>query len=163
MAEPPPLELDNDPGWERTWPVIESVLVALLSLFVLAGLAGLLGKGPLSKAQAQLPGLAATVTYERLARNDTPADLTVQWKGAPAARLAQITLDRSLLDALTVTDSTPRAVAAAPLADGVAWFFPVAPEGGQVTFHVQPRRPGPANGRLGLFGRAVPLNFFVFP
>jgi len=169
MAPRPPLQFDTDDRLETIWKVLQKGLLVLLSLMVVAGLLGLLGRGPLSHAVTPLPAIQGAVRYDHLARNTTSGQSSVEWKSRPAAAQTEISLDRGLPDAVQVTATTPTASAYRITPDGAAWSFAAPPQGAgqimvnRVTFHIGTSKVGLTRGRLRLLGQDAVLKSFVFP
>src|SRR5438309_901174 len=67
-----------DAEFERFWVVLQKWVWAVMALFVAAGLAGVFGRGPLSKAKAGSQSRPVSVEYERFARYKTPSRLKVR-------------------------------------------------------------------------------------
>jgi hypothetical protein len=70
------LEVGYDARFERSWTHAEWVGRGLMLLFATAGLAGLLGRGPLSHRTVSPPGGSLTVDFEPIARSQTPTQVT---------------------------------------------------------------------------------------
>ena len=161
MAEKPKL-VDADEPFERVWGIAQTAIVGMLAVMVIAGCTGLLGRGPLSHAEKSLPATGGQVTFERLARNNTPSQIVVAWdrgSGGPGA----IVFDQPLVDAIRITSITPAPISTGSEGTAAAFNFATLPGKGRVVFSVQPARPGVFTGRLWVLGQTVNLSGFTFP
>jgi hypothetical protein len=164
MPELPPLSVAEAPGFEDRWARAKIVLVSLMGLIVLAGLAGVFGRGPLSQAKAEAPDLAATVTYERIQGRDTPGQISLNFKRVSSRPDATVTLDPALAEHLNITTTQPRSIAAWNSADGASHRFQLGPDGrGKIVLLVQPSRPGVVRGALTVDGERLPINLLIWP
>lgn len=78
------LDLDDDPGFLRRERQVTKIGWVVLVLFVLAGLLGLLGPGPLSGTTAGAAGDAVRIEHERVVHLDSAHRLTLLVDGAAA-------------------------------------------------------------------------------
>lgn len=166
MAAGPDLDLDlNDsPRFEDNWAKVKAVLIVVLALFVAGGLAGVFGRGPLSRASAQLPASGAQVSWERFARNHTAGEISVEFTSPGPSPAAEIAFDRPLLDHVKITTTQPRAAIERANGAGAVYGFQMGPGGrGKVVFSVEPSKSGPADGAITVNGERLPLNIFVWP
>ncbi len=71
------LEVGYNPAFEAGWHRNEIAGRVVLVIFVIAGLAGLLGSGPFSHRRITFPaGRLAAIDFEPIARMDTPTQVT---------------------------------------------------------------------------------------
>jgi hypothetical protein len=73
----PGLDIDTDLAFQRRWWMAERVAWVLLSLLLIAGLAGAFGGGPLSRARTSDFEGGVFIEYERFARLRAPTELRV--------------------------------------------------------------------------------------
>jgi len=139
----------------REWRV-QRIGWVLLTLFIAAALAGLLGgRGPLVKASARAPGGTLAVEYDRFVRQEAETTISVQARSADAASdELRVWILRPYLDAVTITSITPepeRVVLDEPRA---TYVFRVSPGTGTsvVRFELQVRTVGRLSGAMGLVG-----------
>ena len=153
--------------FEQRWWQVEKIGWGVMLLLVLAGLSGVFGRGPLSRATAEASDGSAKVEYERFARNHTPASLAVTLRGAALQPpRATVWLSRELTASMPVSRVEPQPVSAAPHADGTTWTFdvPAATDSATVRFVVEPASPWRKRGQLRAgTGAAVELPIFVYP
>jgi hypothetical protein len=162
------VELGADPQFEHGWQRTQRIAWLALGLFVLAGLAGVFGRGPLSKAQLASDTGAATLEYERFARNKTPAKLKLKINipGGVQGPL-MISISRALLDTLRLEQAlpTPAAVRADPR--GAVLEFRAPQESGefQITLTQEPSSPGIVEGSLALTsgGGRMSIRQVIYP
>jgi len=159
------LEIGQDLDFQRREWVVQrgAWLVVLLILFI--GLAGLLGGGPLSHAEASSGPLA--LDYERFVRKHAPTELDLRVAPAAVAN-GEVTLwlDQSVLDKIDVERIVPEPVEMEAAADRVVYRFAIedSEEPTEVTFHLQPAEPGAVHVRLGLVnGADLTADQFIYP
>lgn len=149
------IELDEDDAFQRREWAVQRAGWAVLSLFVLAALAGAFGHGPLSSAEATAG--TVQVRYERFVRWETPTTLEVT-AGAPGS----FVLGAAYLARVRVEEIHPEPKAQQPVPGGVRYTFDGAPA--VVRFTVEPQRMGRLHGRLVAPGGATTtLRQFVYP
>lgn len=112
-------EVGANPDFERRWWRVQQGVWVVLGLFVLATLAGLLGRGPLSHATADAPGGEVGVEYERFGRRAAPLVTKVHvGRGLLRAGQVRVTCNGPFADGLRLQTVTPAPLLAEPLADG---------------------------------------------
>lgn len=162
------IEAGCDLSFERGWWRVQLICWVVLSLLLIAGVAGLLGKGPLSLATAQPPGGALRVRYERLARRETPALLELHLDRSAVARgQVRIRLNRALVERLRIKDIIPKPLATESLDDGARFTFATDPanDSAAIVFIHDPTTPGIIEGEVAVEGAERPVRFrqFVYP
>lgn len=161
------IETGCDLAFERRWWRIQRVCWIVLTLLLLGGVAGVFGHGPLSKTTICPPGSELQVSYERLARRETPWLLQLRLdKAALASGKVRIRLNRALVDQMQLKQIVPEPLAAEPLADGARFIFRTDPtrDSALITFVEDPTTPGLIESEVAIEG-AEPVRFcqFVFP
>lgn len=173
------LEIDQDLEHERKAAIVRKVGWTLMTLTVLAGLAGLFGRsGPLNRTHTGESG-PLVLEHERFTRLQTETTVTAHLRPPAGAREARIWVERSYIDDMQVDGIVPEPDRIETGADRLVLVFPLAPSGPagpsaagaasgpgvlQVDFHLQPQRIGPAHGRVGVEGGAeLELRQFVYP
>jgi hypothetical protein len=161
------LESGTNMDFQRRWWALERALHVLITLLLLAGAAGLFGRGPLSTTAAGERGGPLWAEYERFARFRTPTMLTVHLGpqllhgGRVAMRITGPINER-----LPISRIVPQPVAASPIADGQLLTFPIASPADSVSIHLalEPGRVGPSHGTVSVEGAApLPVSQFVYP
>jgi hypothetical protein len=151
-----------DQAFEVKWARFERIVWALMALAILAGLLGLLGRGPMNSVVRRSGGLE--VKYDRLARYRSPAITEVtlaSTAGAPPA----IRMTGSCMKNMQVQFIMPMPAQQQPLSDGTVFVFAGAGSGtGKIRFAEQAGKVGPSKCRIEqVNGPAVDLNQFVLP
>jgi hypothetical protein len=124
------LEAASSVDFEWRWARFARIVYLLESLVLLAGLAGLLGRGPLSRATAGARGGPLWVEYEQRARLRTPTTLTVHLGGAVLQRPeASVQLTDPVHGRVPVSRVTPQPSGEALLSGGRQYTFRVAAPG----------------------------------
>src|SRR5690348_10507214 len=123
------LEAGSDMVFERRWWRFERVTWAAMLLLVLAGAAGVFGRGPLTRTTATAPDASLTVEHDRVARYRTPTVLDLRLALPPdrPAEPVRIHLSAALLGALRVDNVAPRPLSWSPDGAGGTLAFDVAP------------------------------------
>jgi hypothetical protein len=159
------LEVGQDIAYsERGWR-LQKAGWACLALLLAAGLAGLLGDGPLSERTVR-DGDGLVVEYLRFARTsaDTPLRVWVG-EGAVPGGAARVWLDSAFLANQEIAGITPQPdrVEAGP--DRLTYVF-LAPDGGpiEVRLDLRPKAVGRHPVRVGVpSGRQVTFTQIVYP
>lgn len=104
------LQLVRDPKFQRVEWLLQRVGWGLLSAVVLMGLAGLLGKGPLSDATAASPDRGVRVEYSRFLRwgDRTEVTLFVQPSVAVGSGSLELSLPAEYVDRMQVETIYPQ-------------------------------------------------------
>ena len=136
----------------------------LLALVLAAGLAGLLGPGPLSSATAS-GGDTLHVEYERFVRHGSQTHVTVRIAAAEPGPL-QLTISRQYLEAFHVKQILPAPARVQAGDPDLVYTFEGPDTAGPVElkFFLQPESLGSHTGRLSSgLGSAVTLRQFTYP
>jgi hypothetical protein len=161
------LEINQDLGFlAKAWKV-QRIGWVIMVLLLLAGLAGLLGSGPLSRATAGADGDPVQVQYERFARYRTPTELHFRLSSA-ALRDGEysVWLSRDLLQQLQVEAVSPPPERVETGTAQLRYIFaaanPTGPTG--ITFFVKPEHIGRLSGQVGPpDGLPLNLDMFIYP
>lgn len=124
------VEVGSDLVFEQRWWGIQKTAWGTMVLLVLAGLAGVFGRGPLSKATAQAQGEGAPlrIQYERFPRFKTPTALEVYVdQPAIASCQARVRLSGQMMNALRIQRVIPEPISTEPLPDGAIFTFQMSP------------------------------------
>jgi hypothetical protein len=73
------IAVGEDLTFQRRWWRFENAAWMLFGLLILMDLAGLFGRGPLSKAERQAPDGSLNVKYERIQRTESSSIMTIQF------------------------------------------------------------------------------------
>lgn len=160
----------DDPGdlrfSRRSW-IFERAGWAGLAAVVAAGLAGVLGPGPLSRARADGGADAPRVRFDRFVHRQTETRLDVRVpRGLAQDGLVRVWIDRSWHDAVAVVGVQPVPASVQVEPDRLVYAF--AAGGGDealaLAFDVEFERPGRRKGRFGAVGGgASKVSQIVYP
>jgi hypothetical protein len=135
-----------------------------MTLFMLAGLAGVFGRGVLSKATASA-GSALVVKYERLLHFRTPADIEITWT-PPRTGTVQLNMQGDCFKKARVQRVIPQPISSEPLYDGSVYSFPRTTLGSPMSIRIsqEPGAVGPVTCELRAEGvPPVRLSQFILP
>ncbi|MGH9162652.1 MAG: hypothetical protein ACRD2X_22010 [Vicinamibacteraceae bacterium] len=139
----------------REWRV-QRIGWVLLTLFIAAALAGLLGgSGPLVKASARAPDGTLAVEYDRFVRQEAETALEVQSRFASSTSdELRVWILRPYLDAVTITSITPEPERVVLDEPRTTFVFRVSPgkSTSVVRFELHVRRVGRLSSSMGLVG-----------
>lgn len=157
--------IGQDLRHERIEWGVERVAWWLFVAIVLAALAGLFGKGPLSDATVRSAGVE--VEYDRFQREDTPFDYRLRIDPALArdGHLA-VHVDRTLVDMMDIERIQPEPDTARVGPAATDYAFATRPGHGplHIVFHYRPHAMGRYAGRIRVEGAApVVLRQLVYP
>jgi hypothetical protein len=159
------LEIDQDLAFERREWAVQRLGWVIVLLMLVAGLAGLLGPGALSRVETSAGPL--TIAYERFVRKRAPTELHVTLgPGAAANGVAAIWFDQAYLSKIAIEHVVPEPLETEAAADGLIFRFSLAnPEhASEIVFDVEPAEPGASRGRVGLVdGSDVVVDQFIYP
>ena len=175
-------EIDSDPNFEEKWSCIQKVARGIMVVLVLAGLAGVFGRGPLSKTTAEAQGVRLRVQYERFPRFRTPATLEIDIprqtstqtqcsalsgsSDAPVQAQAQVQLTGDMMKKLSIEQVMPMPALTQPLPNGAIFTFnlPCQSNSAKVVFVQQAGAVGLASGEVALKGSPpIQFNQFIYP
>jgi hypothetical protein len=161
-------EIGRDEAFERRWHLAQRIAWGILAAFVLAGLAGIFGQGPLSSIRVASSSGIVTLRYARFARYEAPVALKVGI-GPRAAARGEITLlvSGGLVAALRIERTSPRPlwVTASPGDERFAFLAAGPGKRTSVEFSEEPRRIGHLTGGLQVGNGAggVAVSQVVYP
>jgi hypothetical protein len=161
------LKLEEDEAFQKAEWRIQRIGWFVWAAILVAGLAGLLGTGPLSNAEATTPGGDLTVAYDRFLHYHQPGVLEVELHNNNSrSETTQLTVSQTLLDRVEIHRIEPEPERRELAADGVVYSFPRASnaQSAKIVFHIEYERPGKSTARIGLAGgEPVFFNQFVYP
>jgi hypothetical protein len=158
------VEVGFDENFINKWMKNQKYAWMFVGLTVATGLSGLLGRGPLANAKASNAGL--TVTYERIARNKTPAMMEVQLPIGLASDTVRLHLEGDLVRRGRFERIVPQPTKSQPLKEGVVAEMVMAKtsEAGKVTLVQQPSSPGKLRHKIFIEGGpSVEFDQIVLP
>jgi hypothetical protein len=147
-------EVGYSEPFERRWRRAELIGHAVMALFVLAGIAGLLGQGPLSHHSKVTPNGMLRVDFEPVARYDTGTQVTFHLSGSntPQAqgsagdtRTVRLFVSSSAVEPLGLQRVVPQPLATEAVDGGIVFSFAVPPgrNSGLVRLMLKPAAVGP--------------------
>ncbi len=166
------IDLDTTPALERRWAWIERICVVLMLLLLTLAVVTVLGRGPLATASIHSPSTGVEVSYERVARLQSPQvlELTLSDGAMPDGAVPSVRLSRQFLEHFSIEHVTPMPVSERELNNGgVEFGFAADQPGGtrrleSIRIALTPDRVGPMKGRITIGGQQrVKLRQFVLP
>jgi hypothetical protein len=156
------LELEDDPRFRRRMWRVQRIGWILMQLIVLAGLAGLLGAGPLSWAIAEDPA-GLRVEHARFVRADAPQAMRVRLpSSAPSTGTYRLAVSREFVNRVQIDSVVPSPVATEGFPDRIVYVF--AGGAPMATFHFTPRSMGLIRAEVSSpVGGRVSLRLLVYP
>jgi hypothetical protein len=144
------LQLEQDLAFQRREWKAEQVGQAVLGCLLIAALAGLLGSGPASAAQAVSPSQRLKVQYQRFVRRGAPASLLVELRQDSGAAVedVELQLSRSYLEDARIEAVTPAPNAAAAGASSLRYRFATRGSVAAFRFDLVPLSVGVIRGRI---------------
>ena len=138
-------EVGYDERFEHRWLLAERAGRVFMILFVAAGLAGLLGRGPLSHRTSTVVGADLAVDYEPITRVQTDTQITLHVRNDSADPTLRIMVSTQLVEPMGLQRILPQPVAEQTEGRGMALTFVVPPgtKDGHIRFMVQPAGIGP--------------------
>lgn len=147
---------------QRDWRA-QRVGWALLGVLIVAGLAGLLGPGPLSNVHAG-GGKGLQVEYERFVRHGAQTELRVNIM-QPLSRHVRVAISREYLDTLNLQQVVPTPARVQASGQYIVYTFERAGRGPmQATFTMEPEELGTHVARIAVDdGSRATVRQFTYP
>ena len=159
------LELEQDLAFQyRQWQ-LERIGWAVMGLTIVAGLAGLFGHSPFTRAEVQSGDQKLTIQYDRFARYESNAEIkvSVEIDGAEE-QVFRLWLDDDYLDTLKVLEIEPVPVRGEAREGSHAFVFKGHPDRTTVKLLVQFQSFGLITGTIKKDdGAQALLKHFVWP
>jgi len=150
----------------RTW-VVERIGWLVLAAIIGAALLGLFGRGLIGSEVASAEDGRLSLDYYRFWRMQSPTRLLLRFQpSAGGADRARVWLDRSYLEAVSISRVTPQPERVEAASNRLIYVFALADAGAgtAVTFEVEPRRPWLIRGRVGVVdGAEIRFSQFIYP
>lgn len=159
------LMLEDDPSFRRLERALTRFGCVVLAVFVLAGLLGLLGAGPLSSATAGEPGDAVRVEYQRVTHFEAEDTITLLLgEEAVEGDTLAVELTGEWLTGADLSSVTPEPDAQRTVPGGVLYEFAVERSSDvEVTISLRARKLGPLGLTASAGGSTVHLTQLVLP
>jgi hypothetical protein len=167
QREHPGLQIDEAIEFQQRFWTIQRVGWVVLTLFVLAALAGLFGKGPLSSATVVTTDERVEIRHQRFGRYMTSQLL--EFRFLSGAEQPTLWISHDIIDAFSVQSVFPQAESTQIDSAGVTYRFAASAlakgaSSPAVVFEITPQRPGMIRGSLGASrDEATPVWQFVYP
>jgi hypothetical protein len=162
----PGLELEEDIRFEKKNWIAERIAWVILLLVTLAALAGLLGRGGLSRQKAVSEPGGLEVKYERFLRYHTGDKLELKISRKTADSTYQLLIGKEFLEKVRIEQFAPQPVAEAVTQNGIAYTFKTAPQQFEFVLAVFIKPDGWGNMQTNLAdseGRSVRFSQFIYP
>lgn len=131
---------------ENKYRILKNIGLLLMGLFVLAGIAGLTGEGPLARCRISSPDGSLIVEYDRFSRQSAPTTMRFTIVNTHPRSFARgLVLSQEFLEYFTIEYVNPEPSATGFTKENEAIYFFAAARGmGRlpVTFHLRPRKMG---------------------
>lgn len=149
------LEIDHDLRFQKREWAFERVAWVAMALLVLAGLLGLLGRGPMSNQTAASPDGTVTVEYERFLNHRASTTITVRVSGdVTVGRTFRLAINQDFLQGIQIIQITPTPDST-EAGEGRHLFVFNAADPGRATvvvIHLEPEGPTTLHGRISVPG-----------
>lgn len=159
------LESGENIDFQRRWWTVERICYPVFALLILGGLAGVFGRGPLSRASVGSEGIGPRVDYERFARFRTPTLMLVH-AGGDADSTVRVRVTGSMTERLPVSRIVPQPAEQIPVSGGqeYIWHAAASPDTSSIRFVLEPGKVGRSEGSVQINGSApMQLSQFVYP
>jgi len=160
------VEVGFDLDFERRYHRLQRIIWVLIAAALLAGLAGVFGRGPLATTMRRSPDGTLRLTYERLARFRTPSAMSIEASGSSlASGELRVRIPRQLLERLRVQRVVPEPTRVEAAAEEATFVFAIEPGAARAraTFLQEPGAIGTASGTVVANQTPLPISVFVFP
>jgi hypothetical protein len=151
--------------FQHKWWRAERIVWAIMTILLVAGAAGVMGRGPLAKAKAQTEDGSLQMQYERFERYKTPSMLALTLNGSAIQNhTAVVWISNSLLKNLGMQRIVPQPAVSQPGGNRTLYAFPA--EGGEarLQFALEPSQPGIYDIAVGVLnGPEVHRKVIVWP
>ncbi len=137
------VNVGEDLAFQERWWKFERIIWGFFLLVIIADALGLFGQGWLAHSKLQQPGSAMEIKYDRIARETTPSQVTVQF--APEAAdhdRVQLFVSNSVIDDLGNQRIAPQPLSSAIGNGGVTYTFPYTGAPSSVLLSLEPSKPG---------------------
>ncbi|HEX4771944.1 MAG TPA: hypothetical protein VH351_13990 [Bryobacteraceae bacterium] len=155
----------SDPEFQFRWERFESIVWAILIIFVLLSVAGVFGRGPAAKSRLQASDGSLQVEYERVQRFGAPSLVRITFPASSVQNGSlQLWVSESLIKALGAQRVIPQPAESKIDNQGILYTFPVTTGSGLVEFSTEPLSIGSSQIAFGVPGKAnVQAKVFVLP
>ena len=156
-------EVGFDSHFERRWRRAELIGHAVMALFLVAALAGLFGRGPLSHHTEGSAASGMSVDFEPFARSQTGTQVTLHLANTTQSPMLDVFIGGNSVEPMGLQRVVPEPVDRRAVDGGIVLSIAVPPgtRDGQVRLMLQPVSLGPNHLMATLAGHA-PLRWTQF-
>ncbi|MBT1700950.1 hypothetical protein KK083_28920 [Fulvivirgaceae bacterium PWU4] len=154
----PSLQLKDDIDLHISGWIVQRIGWVLLLLLLIAASLGVFGTGWLSAGH--VAGKNGTVSFERIARFETPMKLVVQIEKADGD--IEIRIPRSYLDCMEIDKIVPEPATQKAAGGSAIYTFDAEAES-TITFYLMPESTGSIHTELTIDNTNFPIAHFIFP
>lgn len=131
----------------------------LIGLFVLAGLMGFFGTGPVSHAIQKQGG--TTIDYERFYRTAMEMKLTITDDGGSPETVVKFPI--SYISSFTVVSVIPEPVETSVSEGEISYVFKTEGHSHRIVFYLEPQETGKVSGDLSVNENKLHLSQIIYP
>lgn len=159
------LQIDDAGTFQRREWVVQMVGTGLLTLFVLAGLVGLVGAGPLSSSTVTSPDGLVTVEHERVIHHEADESITLTFAPeAVEAGTITVELTGSWPGGIDLQSITPEPAAQIAVPGGIVLELDAEPTGEvEVSFSFRAQQHLDLEARVAVGDDSVLFHQLVLP
>lgn len=147
------LEIEESIDLHITAWKLQPIAWMLIFLFLMAGILGLFGTGPLSNASKHFAG--GNVEYQRFHRQGRIMHLTVFSEN----QKIEVALSHQFLSNCRIETIMPEPLASRNEGEFMIYTF----SGADCSFFLRPENPGTQNPKIRINGSALDLSMFIYP
>lgn len=146
----------EDLAFQERWWKFERAMWVVFGLILLADVGGLLGRGPLSKAEAQTADGGLRVKYERVERSNTPSIVTI-YPGSSALHdgTFRLFVSDTVVTKLGAQRVVPQPISSTLGNGGITYSFAATALPMTVQIALQPSFIGSHDFRMGVPGQGA--------
>ena len=159
-------EVGFDERFEGRWLRVEWVGRVVMVCFVAAGLAGLLGRGPLSHRTKKTPESALAVDFEPIARSQAPTQVTFHIDNPTDSPELNLFIGSNSVEPMGLQRILPQPIATKAVPDGLTLTLAIPPgsKNAEIRLMLEPSELG-ENELIGQLEGHAPIRWtqFVMP
>ena len=138
------LEVGYNEPFEKRWIVAQNIGLVVMILFLVACVAGLLGRGPLSHRTTITSDRSLNVDYEPIAREGTPTQITLRISNPSITPMpVAVFLSGTMIEPLGLARTMPTTDVSMVGSNGVVMRFTIAPLEHNAMIRLSTTPPGP--------------------
>ena len=154
------IDIYEDIKFQRRMWAVQRIGWIIIAAAIVAGLSGLFGSGPVSRASAEATGLR--IEYERFVRLQQPTMIRCFLSGSEPE--TQIALRRDYLDFVRIEAITPTPARTEASGEWLVYRFTSPVPTSIIEFNLIPETFGRANGTMQTgTGQSIGFHQFIYP